>query len=298
MRIKTAVVPVAGWGTRLLPVSMMVAKECLPLGRKPAIQHICEQLAEAGIEKIVFVTSARKENVTQLFAENESMLEKLTGGKASIREHFWSTGPFSNVTFETVIQQQQLGLGHAVFCAREYVGDEPFAVALGDCPVGLPGQSKIIHRMINHFEKQNAEIAISFEQVPTEKVHKYGIAEGGELLSDDAFEIEDLVEKPEASAAPSNFAICGRYLFSPEIFEALENQETGAGGEIQLTDAVRRMIHNGATAVGVPLANGVDRFDVGGMDSYVQSFVEFALADPELRSAVETALQQQSRESP
>ena len=294
MKIKTAVVPIAGWGTRLLPVSLMVAKEFLPLGRKPAIQHICEQLAEAGIEKIVFVTSQRKGNVGQLFGENEDVLAKLTGSKATIREQFWTTGPFRQVQFETAIQQVQLGLGHAVLCARELVGDEPFVVALGDCPIGIPGQSAIVKRMITQFENLDAQIAISFEQVSMDQIHKYGVAQIGAAVGDGFF-IEDLIEKPSAEEAPSKFAICGRYVFTPAVFDVLQNQQADKAGEVQLTDALRTMIRSGAKAIGVPLADGEFRYDVGGIESYVQSFVEFAVADPELRQWVEAALERQSQ---
>ena len=292
MKINTAVIPIAGWGTRLLPVSLLVAKEFLPLGRKPAIQHICEQLADCGIGKIVFVTSQRKANVVQLFQENETVMSKLTGSKAPIAEQFWTSSEFSEVVFETTVQHEQLGLGHAVLCAQENVDGQPFALALGDCPVGTPGQSNIMQRMIEEFEAQDAQIAISFEQVAAEQVSRYGIAKPG-LATADSFTIEDLIEKPDAASAPSNYAVCGRYLFSPQVFSYLQKQEAGKGGEIQLTDAVRAMINDGAKAIGVPLPEGQSRYDVGGMESYVQSFVEFAMADPELRQFVKKAMDKQ-----
>ena len=294
MKIKTAVVPIAGWGTRLLPVSLMVAKEFLPLGRKPAIQHICEQLADAGVERIIFVCSERKGNVTQLFESNEALIAKLTGAKASIREQFWSTGPFDKVQFETTIQREQLGLGHAVLCAKQLVGDEPFLLALGDCPIGVPGQSQIVQRMVEQYERHDAQIVISFEQVTSDRIHKYGVAKPGARF-ENGFVVEDLIEKPTAASAPSNLAICGRYVLSAEVFSVLQNQHSGHCGEIQLTDAIRSMIQNGAKAIGVPLADGEFRYDVGGMESYVQSFVEFAVADPELRQWVEAALERQSQ---
>lgn len=294
MKIKTAVVPVAGWGTRLLPVSVAVAKEFLPLGRKPAIQHICEQLANAGIRKIVFVTSARKGNVTDLFAPNEKLIACLTDSKAGIREQFWSQGPFRDIEFECVQQHQQKGLGHAILCARDTIKEEQFVVALGDCPVGLPDQSEIVTRLIQQIDAEQAEIAISFEKIPAQWTRKYGIAKPGRM-HDDSFEIEGLVEKPDAESAPSNFAICGRYVLPMSIFELLENQPVGRGGEIQLTDAIERMIQSGSKAIGVLLQDGESRYDVGGMESYVQSFVEFALADPSLRPSVEAAIEKQRR---
>lgn len=294
MAISTAVVPIAGWGSRLLPVSLLTAKEFLPLGKKPVIQHIAEELADAGIKKIVFVSSARKQSVSNLFAQNDEILEKLTGSKEYLREQLWCCSANSGIEIEVAVQHEQLGLGHAVLCAEKQVGAESFVVALGDCLIGTPGQTNILKTMMGKRAHENAQIAVSFERIPQEQVGKYGVAKPKN--EGDIFELEDLVEKPSPLEAPSNLAICGRYILPPSIFAELKNLEPGLGGEIQLTDAIRKQIREGEKAIGVALPDGVNRHDVGDIKTYVKSFVEFALTDSDLRNYVEDAMGPRHRE--
>ena len=292
--VETAVIPVAGFGTRLLPVTQLVAKEYLPLGSKPAIQYIVEELAGAGIKRIVLVTSERKRTIEQLFNPDPALLAQLSN-RSEILDRLWSPEDYPDLEISTVTQHEQLGLGHAIWCAREAVGDVPFAVALGDCPIGVGGRSGIMNRMVEQFDSCSADskIVISFEEVPKEYVHRYGIAEP-ECIGE-VFRINNLVEKPDPEDAPSNLAICGRYIFPGSIFDRLGNTSPDHVGEIQLTDAIKCMIGEGVLAFGVKLAAEDRRHDVGDFGSYVQSFVEFALADQELRKFVEQALEQEKK---
>ncbi len=281
----TAVVPVAGYGTRLLPITRLVAKEFLPLGRKPAIVRVIEELRYAGVSRIVFVVSPAKSALTDSLSgdrQPESGIDKPLKTDDLC---------FPGMQFQFVIQDQQLGLGHAIWCARNEISDRShFVVALGDCVIGSPHQdgSDLIARMLQTLQRHGADAVVGFEEVPRSQVSRYGIANPrgpGEI-----FEIEDLIEKPTTDEAPSNLAICGRYLLPTEIFEELGKLKRGRGNEIQLTDSISGLIHKGCRAYGVCLPEGESRFDVGDLDAYVQAFVQFALADPELLPSVERAI--------
>jgi UTP--glucose-1-phosphate uridylyltransferase len=175
-------------------------------------------------------------------------------------------------------QRQTLGLGHAVLCARPFVGSQPFVVALGDSIIGMHAESDVVRRMTRCFVERQASAVIAFEEVPEADVSQYGIARP--IGGGDVFEIGDLVEKPARAEAPSNLAIAARYVLSPAVFEALEFTPPGKHGEIQLTDAIRSVIRGGGKAYGVRLHRGERRYDIGNFESYFQAFVEFALADP------------------
>ena len=266
MKIDTAVIPVAGLGTRMLPVSRLVPKEFLPLGRKPAIQLVAEELLAAGVRHFVFVVSPRKTSLQNLFGT--------TGNQLS---------GFEDARFEYVVQEEQLGLGHAVLCAANAVGNEPFAVALGDCLIGLPGQSDLLPRLIG--ASTGRHVVIGFEEVPRERVNRYGIAITSSTQQ--VFEFDGLVEKPKIDSAPSNLAVCGRYLFEPQIFDALRTTKLDKNREIQLTDAINQLVAETAAGVGVRVETGVKRYDIGNMESYAAAFVEFARQDPGLRNVID-----------
>jgi UTP--glucose-1-phosphate uridylyltransferase len=175
-------------------------------------------------------------------------------------------------------QRELLGLGHAVSCARSFVGNQPFVVALGDSIIGMHAESDVVQRMTRCYQEREAAAVIAFEEVPHDEVSRYGIARP--KTDDDLFEILDLVEKPSPREAPSNLAIAARYVLSPAIFEALAQTRRGKGGEIQLTDAIRTVIRNGGRAYGVRLRPDERRYDIGNFETYFEAFVEFALADP------------------
>jgi UTP--glucose-1-phosphate uridylyltransferase len=276
MSIEIAVVPVAGLGTRLLPATKSQPKEMLPVGRKPVVQYVVEELARVGMSRVLFITGPGKASIENHFDLNGELIQTLreTGKEELLAELEFER---KAVQYFYTRQRQTLGLGHAVLCAR-LVGRQPFVVALGDSIIGLHAQSDVVRRMTACFEERAAAAVIAFEEVPRAEVRRYGIAKpSGE---GDIFEIEDLVEKPSMDEAPSTLAIAARYVLSPAIFDALERTPPGQGGEIQLTDAIRAVIRQGGRAYGVRLAAGERRYDIGNFDAYFRAFVEFALADP------------------
>ena len=293
MPVQLAVVPVAGRGTRLLPLTKSQPKEMLPIGRKPVVQYVVEELAANGIKRLLFVTGPGKTAIENHFDIDAELIEHL---RHSGKEELLAELAFERADLEYFYtrQRRQLGLGHAVLCARPVVGDQALVVALGDSIVGHDPPSNIVARMIEHFERSGADAVVAFEQVAAEEVSQYGIALPG-ATSGDVFELADLIEKPSPNEAPSRLAVAARYVFSPRIFEYLERTRPGKGGEIQLTDAVRAMIADGRKAYGLRLAPNERRFDIGNFESYFLAFTEFALADAQfgalLRRTLRTRLE-------
>jgi UTP--glucose-1-phosphate uridylyltransferase len=291
MDIEIAVVPVAGLGTRLLPATKSQPKEMLPVGRKPVVQYVIEELTRVGTRQILFVTGPGKTSIENHFDLNSELIQTLrdTGKEELLAELAFER---SAVQYFYTRQRQLLGLGHAVLCARSFVGRRPFIVALGDSIIGMHAESDVVRRMQRCFLERDAVAVIAFEEVPLEDVSSYGVA--APKGPGDVFELADVVEKPSPEEAPSNLAIAARYILSPAIFDALERQAPGKGGEIQLTDAIRAVIKQGGKAYGVRLTGGERRYDIGNFDAYFQAFVEFALADPkhgaDLRRHLETLL--------
>lgn len=271
-----AVVPVAGLGTRLLPITKAQPKEMLPVGRKPVVQYIVEELIRAGIEQILFITGESKVSIENYFDINQPLIRRLreTGKEELLAELEFEYAP---TRYFFTRQQQLLGLGHAILCAKEFVDQQSFTVALGDSIIGLHANSDILQRMQACFDEQDCAAVVAFEEVPTDDVHRYGIAKPA--TDDDVFQLLDIVEKPAQDVAPSNLAVAARYIFKPTIFSALEQIEPGVGGEIQLTDAIRLLIQQGETVYGVRLMQDEQRYDIGNFESYFRAFVEFALAD-------------------
>jgi len=291
MKINIAVVPVAGLGTRLLPATKSQPKEMLPVGRKPVVQYVVEELARVGMQRILFITGPGKASIENHFDLNAELIQVLreNGKEDLLAELNFERAP---TQYFYTRQRQQLGLGHAVSCAEPFIGNQPFAVALGDSIIGLNAQSDVLGRMTECFVKNKAEAVIAFTEVPRERVPFYGVAKP--KSDGDYFELEDVVEKPSAAEAPSNLVIAARYVFAPSIFGALGQIQPGSGGEYQLTDAIRRIIQDGGKVYGVRLRADERRYDVGNFDSYFQAFVEFSLADekcgPALRKYLKSIL--------
>lgn len=277
MPIDIAVVPVAGLGTRLLPATKSQPKEMLPVGRKPVVQYVVEELTRVGMQRLLFVTGPGKDSIQNHFDLDGDLIQTLreTGKEELLSELEYERAA---VQYFYTRQRQLLGLGHAVLCARSFVGNHPFVVALGDSIIGLHAESDVVRRMTRCFEERGAAAVIAFEEVPCAEVHQYGIA--APRGEGDVFEIADLVEKPSPEESPSRLAIAARYVLSPAIFDALAVTPPGKGGEIQLTDAIRTLIRQGAPAYGVRLGPGERRYDIGNFETYFRAFVEFALADP------------------
>jgi UTP--glucose-1-phosphate uridylyltransferase len=276
--VTSAVVPVAGLGTRMLPATKSQPKEMLPVGKKPIVQYVVEELVTCGIEQILFVTGKNKNSIENHFDFDHELMRSLreTGKEELVAElefermraHFFYTR-----------QRRQRGLGDAVLCAERFAGSEPFVVALGDSILGLHANSSCVRRMIEAHQAEPAAAIIAVEEVAPESLPHYGVVKPsgeGEL-----FEITDLVEKPEPAAAPSRLAIAGRYLFSPEIFDTIRETKPDRRGEIQLTDAIRILRCRGKRVMGLRLPPGERRYDIGNFQAYFETFVEFALADPE-----------------
>jgi UTP--glucose-1-phosphate uridylyltransferase len=277
MDIDVAVVPVAGLGTRLLPATKSQPKEMLPVGRKPVVQYVVEELTRVGMQRVLFVTGPGKASIENHFDLSGELIQMLReGGKEDLLAELEFER--ARVQYFYTRQRQLLGLGHAVLCARSFVGAQPFVVALGDSIIGMHAESDVVGRMTRVFSEHAAAAVIAFEEVPRAEVSQYGIAEprgDGEL-----FEIADLIEKPTPREAPSTLAIAARYVLSPVVFEALAATRRGKGGEIQLTDAIRSVIKGGGRAYGIRLRPGEHRYDIGNFEAYFEAFVAFALADP------------------
>jgi UTP--glucose-1-phosphate uridylyltransferase len=278
MQIDLAIVPVAGQGTRLLPSTKSQPKEMLPVGRKPVVQYVVEELMLSGMNRLLFVTGPGKTSIENHFDINAELIAFLreTGKEELLEELDFER---QNVQYFYTRQRRQLGLGHAVLCARPLVGAQPFVVALGDSIIGLHAQSDIVRRMVEEFSRAGADAVIAFENVPRVEVIHYGIAKprgSGEAL----FELADVIEKPSIADAPSTLAVAARYVFAPRIFDLLEKTPPGKGGEIQLTDAIHLLIQQGGKVLGMKLSEKERRFDIGNFESYFKAFVEFALNDP------------------
>jgi UTP--glucose-1-phosphate uridylyltransferase len=286
--IDIAVVPVAGLGTRLLPATKSQPKEMLPVGRKPVVQYVVEELTRVGMTRVVFITGPGKASIENHFDLNGELIQLLreSGKEELLGELEFERAP---VQYFYTRQRQLLGLGHAVACAQSFVGDRPFVVALGDSIIGMHAESDVVKRMTQCFEAQDAAAVIAFEEVTEHEVSQYGIAKPAS--DDEVFQILDLVEKPSTRDAPSRLAIAARYVLSPAIFDALAKTRRDARGEIQLTDAIRDLIRSGGRAFGVRLRPGERRYDIGNFEAYFEAFVEFALADPKFGATLRQHLQ-------
>ena len=284
MTIDLAVVPVAGHGTRLLPATKSQPKEMLCVGRKPVVQYVVEELALSGIRRVLFITSHGKDSIESHFDVDENLTQYLrtTGREEQLRDLQFERRA---IEYFYTRQRRQLGLGHAILCAKPLVQDQCFTVALGDSIIGVHAKSAIVERMIDAFESHQATAVVAFEEVPREDVFRYGIAQPAGDASE-LFELADVIEKPSVEEAPSSLAVAARYVFSPKIFAAIEATPPGKGGEIQLTDAIRRLIASGEKCLGIRLSSDEPRFDIGNFESYFRTFVEFALTDPEYGAAL------------
>ena len=269
MAITKAVIPVAGRGTRLLPATKSQPKEMLPIGRKPIVQYVAEELADAGLDNILFVTGRKKRSIEDHFDYNPELGDIASG-----------EGKFENLSFFYIRQAYQNGLGDAISYAEKFVGNESFAVALGDSVIRGGSHSSLLKRMIDIHQSENAGATVAFMEVPEDDVRKYGIAKP-KIRAGASFEIETLVEKPSVAEAPSRLAVAARYVFDPEIFEALRRTPAGKKGELEITDAMNTLIKMGRKIMGVKLRKDEHRYDVGGFESYFKAFLDFALEDPE-----------------
>ena len=276
-KIRKVVFPVAGLGTRFLPATKANPKEMLTVVDKPLIQYAAEEAVSAGAEELIFVTSSSKRAIEDHFDKNyelESELEKK--GKTDLLEIVREVVP-ADVTCVYVRQPEALGLGHAVLCAAPVVGDDPFAVILADDLINCDGNS-VLGQMISVFNDRECSI-LGVEEVPHDETDKYGIVDPGDM-DGRITHVRNIVEKPAPADARSNLAVVGRYILTPAIFTHLQDIPRGAGGEIQLTDAIERLLQD-EQVLAYRFAG--KRYDCGSKLGYLQATVEFALLHPELR---------------
>ncbi|MBM7708734.1 UTP--glucose-1-phosphate uridylyltransferase GalU [Enterococcus lemanii] len=275
MKVRKAVIPAAGLGTRFLPATKAMAKEMLPIVDKPTIQFIVEEALKSGIEDILIVTGKAKRPIEDHFDANLELETNLKEkGKADLLKLVEET---TDINLHFVRQKHPLGLGHAVLQAKAFVGREPFVVMLGDDL--MDDEIPLTKQLMNDYEKTHAS-TIAVMEVPQEETSKYGIINPGEEVSEGLFNVKNFVEKPKAEEAPSNLAIIGRYLLTPEIFSVLEEQTPGAGGEIQLTDAIDTL--NKTQRVFAHEFKGT-RYDVGDKFGFMKTSIEYGLKHPEVK---------------
>ncbi|HBY61022.1 MAG TPA: UTP--glucose-1-phosphate uridylyltransferase [Solibacterales bacterium] len=287
--IRSAIIPVAGHGTRLLPATKSQPKEMLPVARKPIVQYVVEELVANGINQILFVTGRSKSSIENHFDDDPELMRVL---EATKKHDLLNDIRFEDlaVNFFYTRQRRQKGLGDAVLCGKNFAGEQPFVLALGDSILGLHAQSQCVRRMVELFEDQRASCVVAVEEVPPSETMHYGVVAPAEDIAD-TFRVRNLVEKPRPEEAPSNLAIAGRYVFSPVIFDLIREVEPDKRGEIQLTDAIQMLCEEGRRVLAVKLPPGEKRYDIGNFPSYFESFVEFALADPDYGAAFRTWLE-------
>ena len=273
--VKKAIIPAAGLGTRFLPATKAQAKEMLPIVDKPTLQYIIEEAIESGIEEILIVTGRNKKSIEDHFDRSvELELELEQKGKRAMLEMVQDISNMVNIHY--IRQKEPKGLGHAIHCAKSFIGDEPFAVLLGDDIVDA--STPCLKQMIDAYDEYKTTV-LGVQEVARENVDKYGILDV-KHIEDRVYKVKDMVEKPSIEEAPSNIAILGRYIITPEIFNILENQAPGKGGEIQLTDALQTL----ATKEAIYAYNFEGRrYDVGDKLGFLEATVDFALKRPELR---------------
>ncbi|MGE5626578.1 MAG: UTP--glucose-1-phosphate uridylyltransferase GalU [Solirubrobacterales bacterium] len=275
MVVKKAIIPAAGLGTRFLPATKAQPKEMLPIVDKPTIQYIIEEAVESGIEEILIITGRNKRAIEDHFDKSVELEKELEAHNKN--ELLKMIREISNIADIYYIRQKEpRGLGHAINCARTFVGREPFAVMLGDDVVD--SKTPCLKQLIDCYSEYKTTI-LGVQHVPCEDLNKYGIV-NGMYIEDNVYKVKDLVEKPKIEEAPSDIAILGRYIITPSIFDILDSTKPGKGGEIQLTDALKTLMHSEAMYAYVFEGR---RYDVGDKLGFLQATVEFALKREELR---------------
>lgn len=293
MSIRKAIIPAAGLGTRFLPATKAMPKEMLPIIDKPAIQYIVEEAVASGIEDIIIVTGKGKRAIEDHF-DSYYELEQILGrqGKVDMLSEVRKATELTDIHY--IRQKEPKGLGHAIWCARKFIGNEPFAVLLGDDIV----QSEVpcLKQMMDVYDRVQGSV-LAVKEVPSEEVKRYGIVDpepaGGDG-GDRVLRVRGVVEKPVPAAAPSNVAIMGRYILTPAIFDLLETQDTGAGGEIQLTDAISRLLLD-EPVYGFHFEG--KRYDTGEKLGYLKTIIDFALERPDLQEELRGYLTEKLKES-
>ena len=277
MKVRKAIIPAAGLGTRFLPATKAQPKEMLPIVDKPTLQYIIEEAVDSGIEEILIITGRNKKSIEDHFDRSiELELELEKAGKNELLDEVRKISDMVNIHY--IRQKEPKGLGHAIHCAKSFIGNEPFAVLLGDDIVY--SEKPCLKQMIEIYDEYKTTI-LGVQEVPNEDVNKYGIVDC-KLIEDRVFKVKGLVEKPSLTDAPSNIAILGRYIINPAIFEILENTSPGKGGEIQLTDGLKTLAQKEAMYAYNFIGQ---RYDVGDKQGFLKATVEFALRREDIKDA-------------
>jgi UTP--glucose-1-phosphate uridylyltransferase len=295
-RIIKAIVPVAGMGTRLLPATKSMPKEMLPVGRRPVVQYVVEELEKAGVNQVLFVTGRKKSAIEDHFDEDPELVRQLSaGGGYALLEELKYTETATRYFYTR--QSVPRGLGDAVDHGREFAGQDHFVVALGDSIIQSQNGGSFLRAMVESHLRSGAVCTIAVEEVDPSDVYRYGIVKPkpGQEDADD-MELEDLIEKPSVGAAPSNLAIAARYIFGPELFDAIRRTAPDRNGEVQLTDSIRLLLNLGHSVRAVRLRQGERRYDIGNFESYFTAFIDFALSDEKYGYMVRQYLKRKARE--
>lgn len=275
MQVKKAVIPAAGLGTRFLPATKAQPKEMLPIVDKPAIQYIVEEILQSGITDILIITGRNKRALEDHFDKSVELEYELEQkGKNDLLEIVQGISNMINIHY--VRQKQANGLGHAIHCAKSFIGNEPFAVLLADDIINA--QKPCLKQLMEIYDQHQCSV-LGVQQVAKEDVDKYGII-NGQAIDSTCYNVHNLVEKPSIEDAPSDIAIIGRYIITPEIFDILEHTQPGAGGEIQLTDALKELVK---TQKMIACQFEGKRYDIGDKQGFLQATVEFALRRPDIK---------------
>jgi UTP--glucose-1-phosphate uridylyltransferase len=282
MKVRKAIIPAAGLGTRFLPATKAQPKEMLPIVDRPTIQYIIEEAVKSGIEDILIVTGRGKRAIEDHFDRSWELEETLNNkGKIEMLDEIKAISELADIHY--IRQKEPKGLGHAIWCAKKFIGNEPFAVLLGDDIVVNDGDP-CLKQMIKQFDEKQSSI-IGVQEVRNENLSSYGVIDiNSNYEEENSFKVKNLIEKPSIQEAPSNYAIMGRYVLTPEILDILEVTEPGAGNEIQLTDALRSLLES-QDIYGYQFSG--KRYDIGNKIGFIEATVEFALQRPELKDEIQ-----------
>ena len=285
-KIRKAVLPVAGFGTRFLPATKAIPKEMLPIIDKPLVQYAVEEAIKIGIEEIIFITNPSKYSIKNHFDKSLLLEEKLIkSGKFDFVEKL-NPSEFNDIKFTYINQDEQKGLGHAILLAEDFINDEPFAVLLPD---DLFFSEKSCLMQLDDVYRQTNASVIAVNKIDADNIHKYGVIKPG-LIDNRAIEVVDIVEKPKYEDAPSDIAVCGRYILNSSIFKYLNKTSPDSGEEIQLTDAIKMMIKD--ESVYACVYEG-EKFDCGSKKGFVEATLAIALRDPEIKDEIKDLIRKQ-----
>lgn len=276
--IRKAVIPAAGMGTRMLPLTKTKPKEMLALGEKPCIQYIVEELAGAGVNQILIITGQKKRSIEDHFDPDMDLNRKLSeSGQKDLLDRL--NYEHMDVQFLYTRQSTPLGLGDAILHAKNFVNNEPFIIALGDSVIHSEENEPLLNRMMKLYNNNPDSFILGTREVSMDHVQRYGIVKPKKEISKGIIEIEDVIEKPSQKTAPSNLAFAARYIMPADIMDALNRTAPGKGGEVQLTDGIRILLKKGIKGYSINLTEKEKRYDIGNMASYYEAFLDFALAD-------------------